>query len=513
MIVVAAGAVVKHVIPAGQIGMVTSSRRSLAAISRLRRRALLQGLGGLAVAGSLPGAPLRAEAPQWSPQRLLRLAEEAALSRSQVEARIAPLFECADAGFWRLTVDVYHQCILGKLRLPDPPLEHPWLTPGGDYVGQWLWDTMFVLDLLSLLPGHRQTIRGVFQNYWEAQARWDQAMPADARGMIPCVILPQRIDAGRWPGFPAFSQAPLLAWGLERVFRRNGDLALLRDGLGPLERFHDWFWRERDVTDRGLIAVGAYSGAVEEARFETYDFEADLDDLNLTPHPGRHGTAAVYGDICIPANTACLLLAEASLARLAAAAGDSALAERRQHRLAKGIAAMRRHMWSQQRGCFLAVRRDTLQQVPTATIGGFMALPAGIATQAQAARMAEALAGAAWATPLPVPTLDRTDPRYGSTDTWRGDAWPVTNYLVAAGLAAYGHGARAANIADAIIDAALRVGISERYDSQSGRALGVAGLGMSCTLVTMALEGLSARRRLVWRRQGQGPASRSRTRP
>ena len=66
-------------------------------------------------------------------------------------------------------------CILGKIRPANPPLAYPWIVPGGGYYAQWLWDTMFVVDLYSLLPNTNEIIRGVFQNYWDFQQRWPAA--------------------------------------------------------------------------------------------------------------------------------------------------------------------------------------------------------------------------------------------------------------------------------------------------------------------------------------------------
>jgi hypothetical protein len=42
----------------------------------------------------------------------------------------------------------------------------------------------------------------------------------------------------------------------------------------------------------------------------------------------------------------------------------------------------------------------------------------------------------------------------------------------------------------------LKAGISERYDSINGDPLGVRGLGMSATTLTMALDGLTSRYQL-----------------
>jgi hypothetical protein len=53
--------------------------------------------------------------------------------------------------------------------------------------------------------------------------------------------------------------------------------------------------------------------------------------------------------------------------------------------------------------------------------------------------------------------------------------------------------AQAARIADRTVANALKAGISERYNSQSGAPLGVKGLGMSATIITMMLDELTSR--------------------
>jgi putative isomerase len=108
--------------------------------------------------------------------------------------------------------------------------------------------------------------------------------------------------------------------------------------------------------------------------------------------------------------------------------------------------------------------------------------------------MAAAISKPAWATTLPIPTVARNDPQFSSSEFWRGDVWPAPNYQVASGLAAYGHRDAAGRIADATVANAIKVGISERYDSLSGAPLGVAGLGMSASSLTMVLDGLTSSR-------------------
>jgi glycogen debranching enzyme len=405
---------------------------------------------------------------------------------------IRSLVDASDPEVMRLVQDIFRECVLGKLRPPEGTLRRTWITAGGGFYGQWIWDTMFVVDLLSILPGMEQNIRDVFQNYWDFQVRWNEKSPPYAQDMVPCMIEPGNND---WLKYPAYSQIPILAWGLERVYRRNGDRELLRQGLAPLERFHDWYWRERDVTNVGLIAVGSYSGNIQHGRFETFDYECNLDSLKLTVHPTRKGDneGAWYGDICASGNTAYLIMAENSLMRLAEIVGDKGMAARRKARIEKSVAAMRAHMWDEEAGTFLSVQRDSLAKIPVATIGSWMALMAGVPTDAMAARMAEALQTEHWTTPLPVPTVDRKDPRWVPNSYWRGDVWPAPNYQIATGLARYGHTKLAADIADKTVANAMKHGISEHYDAVSGKPLGVTFLGMSCTIATMMLDGLCSK--------------------
>ena len=186
--------------------------------------------------------------------------------------------------------------------------------------------------------------------------------------------------------------------------------------------------------------------------------------------------------------------------KLAEIMGEKEMAARRKARIDKAVEAMREHMWDQEAGTFLSVERESMKKVPVATIGSWIPLHAGIPTKAQAKRMAEAVQTPSWQTPLPVPTVDRRDKRFKASGFWRGDVWPPTNYQVASGLAAYGHKDLASDIADKTVANAIKNGISEYYDSISGKTLGVDFLGMTCTVVTMMLDGLCRKHKLEVRK-------------
>ncbi len=395
-----------------------------------------------------------------------------------------------------LTERIYQKCILERILPPTPPLKHNWVYPGGPYYkGQWIWDTMFVVDLLSILPGKNQVIRDIFQNYWDFQDRWNPKMPEYAHDMVTVAIKTEPQEVRQ------FSQIPILAWGVERVFQRNGDRELLTQCLPRLEKFHNWFWRERDLTQTGLLTVGSYSGDIQHARWETFDYECNMDDLKLVKHPTRKGEneGAWYGNIWVTGNTSYLIMAEKCLVRLAEAAGDSAMAARRKPFIDKAVQAMRDHMWDEKAGTFLSVNMETMKKIPVATISSWVPLAAGVPTKHMAKRMAEVLSTESWQTPLPVPTVDSKDPRWKSNDFWRGDVWPSTNYQIASGLAAYGHTDLAAVIADKTVENTIKNGISEHYDSITGLPLGIADYCMSASIAAMMLDGLTKKYQLKLR--------------
>ena len=88
------------------------------------------------------------------------------------------------------------------------------------------------------------------------------------------------------------------------------------------------------------------------------------------------------------------------------------------------------------------------------------------------------------------------DRRWVSNSYWRGDVWPAPNYQVACGFARHGHREIAADIADKTVANALKNGINEHYDSLTGKPLGVPYNGMTCTVLTLMLDGLTRQHRL-----------------
>jgi Mannosylglycerate hydrolase MGH1-like glycoside hydrolase domain len=460
-------------------------------------------LGLLAAGGQAPGGTPPAPAAQEAAPAQDRFAMPAAFQR-QSERRIAEylprlrtLVRTEDPALNALVERIYAQCVTGKLFDPMPPeLPYRWFAPGGSYyLGQWLWDTMFVLLAFAPLDDDA-VVREVFENYWYTVEHNPDAPPGSARyGMVPNFLGARELreDGRGWPPV-GYSQIPILGWGALGVYRQTNDRALVERALPMLVAFDEWYSHERDVDGDLLIEYGAYEAVgkndlLQTARFETFDFHLTLDGMRMTPHPRRPEGGAFYGNVEGVEQTSFLLMTERAIGEIARELGRIDLARRYEKTVERRVAAMRAKMWDPKDEFFYSLDRDSDRPIRVRTIQAFLTLAAGVPTPAQAASLARQLRDPKrWWSPYPVPTAAMDEPKYDPRGYWRGDMWPPTTYLVACGLRRYGHHGLARELTDRLRALVETRGISEDYDSRTGDALGVPGLGMSSTVWSAIVE-------------------------
>ena len=414
------------------------------------------------------------------------------------------------------TADVLWRTVLPKIQAPAGKITRPWLAPGGDYFGNpkaywngYIWDTAFMVDVLSWLPDTENLITGFIENYWDWQRAQNAVTPETWRHGAIGGVVPTASAIGPGPGH----QVPLFAWAVLRAHQHRANLDLIRNALPCLDAWHEWIWRERSLDGSGLCVLGNYDGSLRSARDENgYDVTCDTDDMRLIAHPQRPQGPAHYGDTWAVSMTSYVIRDEESLVQLAHLVGDTALLAKWQVRVEAARSAMRARLWRAERGTFCNRTVDGTW-VDTVAIGSWMALYAGVPTPEQAQQMAATLATPQWMTPLPMPTVGRCDPKWESGSMghlpdapkkldhlgqaynfWRGDCWPPTSYHVAAGLQRYGFHDLAARICDATIMNAIRWDdVNERYDCDTGKPIGVSDYGMSACVFAMMTDGLTRR--------------------
>jgi hypothetical protein len=386
-----------------------------------------------------------------------------------------------------LAEKIFSQCIFSKLLDPLPPaLPHKWFSPGGGYIGQWVWDTQFVLAAYAPM-GEDTVIRGVYDNYWHTIRTNPEAPKGTYRyGMVPNFLK-------EWPPL-GYSQIPILAWGMMQVYRQTGDLKLLQESLPYLVAFDQWYSTERDVDHDGLIEYGAYkpigkAGMLQTARFETFDYFPTMDSMKMTHHPTRAEGGEWYGNVEGVEQTCFLLMSERAIVEMAEILGDKKLARQYKKVIARRIDAMQKKMWSLDKKFFFSLDRDSDRPIDVRSIQGFLTMCCDAATKEQAKSLVSELKEPAkWWCAYPVPTVALNDAKFSAKGFWRGDMWPVTTYLVAYGLNRYGYHDEARQLTDKLVELSKFKGVNERYNGLTGQSLGVNGLGMSCSVWSMIVE-------------------------
>lgn len=300
-----------------------------------------------------------------------------------------------DPELTRQVHNLYIDCLFDKLWEPAlPGLPYKWfsITGAGDQSYgkcQLQWDPMFVLNAWAPLDDN-QVAHDVFKNYWNVIDNNPEAPEGSYKyGLIPCTTKPDLPQDGN-------SQIPILAWGCLMVFNQTNDFELLELCIPYLDKFLTWYATERDVDNDGLIEYGAYKKVsigdmVQTARFETFDFHATLDDLQLTEHPTRGTGGAWYGNIEGVEQTSFLAMSERAMIEVCEITGRIEMRDKYKSRLAKRTEAIRTKMWDPETKFFYSLYRDTDEMIRIKTLQGFLTLTAGLASEVQAKELVKQL--------------------------------------------------------------------------------------------------------------------------
>ncbi|UCD30176.1 MAG: hypothetical protein JSV03_06830 [Planctomycetota bacterium] len=448
----------------------------------------------LLVLVAIPQA-LRAETEQerWQRHQLAKKIRQQA--QPYVKAGMADLhnyIRTEDPQINTIMDTFFEKALFGKIAEPLPPaLPYRWLSQEGMYVGQWLWDTMFMVMTLAAVDDD-QLIHEVFANYWHTIDNNPEAPKGSYRyGMVPNFLK-------KWPPV-GFSQIPILAWGCRMVERQSDDRELIERALPYLVSFDKWHSTERDVDGDGLIEFGAYKNVKEirevslqqTARYEAFDLHPTTKTMKLTRHPRRDSGGAWYGNREGVELTCFVLMSERAIVEIARQLGKEELAKKYEKTIEQRIKALQEKMWDPQGRYFFTLDRDSDAQIHIRTIQGFFTMTCGAATPEQAAMLVEQLKDPElWWCKYPVPTVCMKDKTYKSDGYWGGDMWPATTYLVSLGLNRYGYHDLAHKLTRRMIDLYTRHGINERYDGSTGKPLGIPNLPMSCSIWGMILQSI-----------------------
>ncbi|WPL18271.1 Glucosidase YgjK precursor [Thiorhodovibrio winogradskyi] len=291
---------------------------------------------------------------------------------------------------------------------------HRFALPGPAFQGIYLWDSAFIAPI------------------WRA---WS---PEIAEEVLLSVLAVR--DGDRLQHVVSefaqsrYTQPPLLAWSALHLARARPPAqarAWLARVYPPLVAYQHWLEAHRRLPN-GLYAwVHPYESGVENSpRFSSADERRCRDTRTLAA----------------PDFSAYVVLQLDALREMAQRLDQPEAAARHAEQAASLRARINARLWDARDGLYYD--HDAAgQPLRVATIASLLPLWAGIPDTARAMRLiARIMAPAHFATPMPLPSVDRGDPRF-EKDMWRGPVWLNTAYGVIQGLLRHGQARAAGELA------------------------------------------------------------------
>lgn len=386
----------------------------------------------------------------------------------------------------------------------------------GLYPFQWNWDSCLTAIGLAQIDENR--------GWLEMETLFAHQWPD---GMVPHIVF-HVDDDGYFPGpdiwrtgrpTSGITQPAVAGFAARRLYDRahNKKLAETKAKvlLPLIDRWHQWFFANRDPTSEGLVAIlhpwesGRdnsidWDNALERVPTEGIEpyTRRDLQHADATHRPtkaqydrylwlverfrglgwdnGKLHEASPF-KVVDPGFNAILLRSCEDLAHLAEVLGEGEIA-RRNHDFAKqGLAALE-GLWSNEHGQYLCRDRATGGLIDSQSVGGVLAAFAAI-PPSRARNLAGRINQLATRSRYLVASHDPADPRFDAKRYWRGPVWLVVNYMIADGLARAGETDMAARIRESSLALIETGGFAEYYHPQTGEPLGGGSFTWSAAMV------------------------------
>jgi hypothetical protein len=403
------------------------------------------------------------------------------------------------------------------------------------YPHQWLWDSCFIAIGLCHIDVKRaqDEIRSLLRGQWK-------------NGMIPYIVFS---DAKTYHAGPSlwqsevsanspeavktsgFSQPPMVAEAVVRIgdkLPKKQRLAWYREVYPALARYHEWWYRERDPEDSGLVtcfhswetgsdnnppwmevlhrhALSPALRLVDSSKQLLKFLERFRRDTSVVPANERMSTLdlmAFYDlvrsarrmrydgerlmkrhKLAIKDLTINSVLARANslLAGIAEEIGE-ALPERCQRAYKRGAAVLDA-LWDEKSGLYynLDVRRGTLVELGAHT--SLLPLYAGKLPAKHVSALLKNLRDPQrFGTSYSVPSAPVNSPYFKQHCYWQGPVWINTNWLILQGLRRNGRAAEAEKIKDSSLSLVRQSGMSEYFSPLDGSPAGAPNFSWTAAL-------------------------------
>jgi putative isomerase len=149
----------------------------------------------------------------------------------------------------------------GNWRSPAGKLLHSGVTPSVTarwFNGVWAWDSWKHAYAMAHFNADiaKDNIRAMFAY----QVRADDDIRPQDEGMIIDAIFYNKDsarggDGGNWN--ERNTKPPLASWAIWQIYKATGDVSFINEMFPKLQRYHQWWFRNRDHDQNGLVEYGA----------------------------------------------------------------------------------------------------------------------------------------------------------------------------------------------------------------------------------------------------------------
>ncbi len=376
----------------------------------------------------------------------------------------------------------------------------------GLYPFQWNWDSCLTALGFSAFDEARAftEIETLLAHQWPD-------------GMVPHIIFHVQ-DDGYFPGpnvwrtnrptpTSGITQPPVAGFALNRLVERASEKAeaerRARALLPAIDRWHQWFFDNRDPNQTGLVAI---LHPWESGRDNSCDWDTAFERVpteGIAPYERRdltHAAAAMRPTkeqydrylwlvehfrgldwdnsklyeaspfkVADPGFNAILIRSCLDLAKLAERLGETEIAARNRDWGTRGLAALE-SLWNDKAGQYLPLDQVTGELIASRSSGGLLAAFAPL-PEARLKALALRVEKLHRDCPYILPSQDLGDVRFDRHRYWRGPVWLIVNYMIAEGLA--GVSKKASNlIKESSLALIHKGGFAEYYDPIDGTPCG-----------------------------------------
>lgn len=308
-----------------------------------------------------------------------------------------------------------------------PSASAPW------FYGFWSWDTWKIAVGIAHFDTEiaKNSIRSMFAFQ-------------DDRGMIAdCVYFDS--SENNWRD----TKAPLSAWAVWEIYKIDGDISFLKELLPKVEKYHKWWYRDRDFNGNGICEFGSTDGTEIAARWESgMDNAVRFDDVEMVKIDNKayslnvesvdlNGYLAKEKEFLSLIYKAIAEDTEESSSRNKYLAQANIYSEDAK-KLAKRV---RDQFFSKETGFFHDYRVTDGTLITDCGPEGWTPLWTSVASQEQADQVAIVIDDSSkFNTKMPFPTIAADNPKFNpEKGYWRGPVWIDQAYFGIKGLRNYGH--------------------------------------------------------------------------